>query len=300
MSLVKNVTPAAEAVVAPTRRQRAALASPRRAPSRWISTAALVLIGVAFLVPLAWILLSAFDPAATVGIKIPEDATFDNFSSVFTVDQTLRPLWNSTVISLGTAVITVAVSVLAAYPLSRYQMRFRRSFLYGILFATCLPITAMMVPVYSLFVYLNLLDSVPGTIFFMAATSLPMAIWMTKNFMDSVPISLEEAAWVDGASAMRALVRIVLPLMRPGIAVVFIFVFTMAWGNFFVPFVLLYSPEHQPAAVAIFNFFGTYGSVAYGKLAAFSILYATPVLVLYLLVQKLSGGSFAMAGAVKG
>ena len=80
----------------------------------------------------------------------------------------------------------------------------------------------------------------------------------------------------------------------------FIFVFTMAWGNFFVPFVLLYSPENQPAAVAIFDFFGTYGSVAYGKLAAFSILYATPVLVLYLLVQRFSGGSFAMAGAVKG
>jgi multiple sugar transport system permease protein len=224
----------------------------------------------------------------------------DNFSEVFTYQQTLLPLWNSFVISMGTALITIVVSVLAAYPLSRYQMRFRRSFLYTILFATGLPITAMMVPVYSLFVYLDLLDSVPGTIFFMAAAGLPMSIWMTKNFMDSVPISLEEAAWVDGASAMRALVRIVLPLMRPGIAVVFIFAFTMAWGTFFVPFVLIFSPEHQPAAVAIFNFFGTYGSVAYGKLAAFSILYATPVLALYLLVQRLSGGSFAMAGAVKG
>ena len=297
MSVIDTPAPP---IVPPTLREKSALATPRSRNVKWVSTLILGLIGLTFLVPLAWILLSAFDPQATVGVKLPDDPTFDNFKDVFTYQQTLLPLWNSFVISMGTALITVVVSVLAAYPLSRYQMRFRRSFLYTILFATGLPITAMMVPVYSLFVYLHLLDSVPGTIFFMAAAGLPMSIWMTKNFMDSVPISLEEAAWVDGASAMRALVGIVLPLMRPGIAVVFIFSFTTAWGNFFVPFVLLFSPENQPAAVAIFNFFGTYGSVAYGKLAAFSILYAAPVLALYLLVQRLSGGSFAMAGAVKG
>ena len=122
----------------------------------------------------------------------------------------------------------------------------------------------MMVPVYALFVSLRMLDSLIGTVLFLAATALPMAIWMTKNFMDSVPISLEEAAWVDGASSMRALWSIVIPLMRSGIAVVFIFVFTAAWG-LFVPFVLLSSAENQPAAVAIYGFFGAYGTVAYGK-----------------------------------
>ncbi len=121
--------------------------------------------------------------------------------------------------------------------------------MYSVLFGSCLPITAMMVPVYALFVQLKMLDSQVSVILFMAATSLPMAIWMLKNFMDSVPVSLEEAAWVDGASAMRALWTIVLPLMRPGISVVFIFVFTQAWGNFFVPFVLLFSSEKMPAAV---------------------------------------------------
>jgi multiple sugar transport system permease protein len=261
---------------------------------------ALVAVGIAFLVPLAWIVLASLDPAATVSVGLPERWTLDNFSQILSWEQTFRPLWNSVLISGGTAVLTVLASVLAAYPLSRFQMRFRKPFLYTILFGTCLPITAMMVPVYALFVNLGMLDSVPGTIFFLAATSLPMAIWMTKNFMDSVPVSLEEAAWVDGAGSMTALARVVVPLMRPGIAVVFIFVFTQAWGNFFVPFVLLFSPANQPAAVAIYSFFGTYGTVAYGRLAAFSILYSVPVLVLYLLVQRFSGGSFAMSGAVKG
>jgi multiple sugar transport system permease protein len=121
-----------------------------------------------------------------------------------------------------------------------------------------------------------------------------------KNFMDSVPIVLEEAAWADGASMMTTLTRVVVPLMRPGIAVVFIFVFVQAWGNFFVPFVLLLSPEQQPAAVSIFAFFGQYGSVAYGQLAAFSLAYSVPVLALYVFTSRVLGGGSALAGAVKG
>ena len=277
-----------------------ALASPRKRVSKAAASIVLAVIGAVFLIPLVWIVLSAFDPATTVSVKIPSEPTLNNFSQVMTWELSFRPLWNSTVISFGTAALTVLAAVLAAYPLSRFEMRFRKPFMYSILFGTGLPITAMMVPVYALFVSLRLLNSIPGTILFMSAAALPMAIWMTKNFMDSVPVSLEEAAWMDGASAMTALRRIVLPLMRPGLGVVFIFVFTGAWGNFFVPFVLLFDSSSQPAAVAIFNFFGQYGTIAYGRLAAFSILYATPVLALYVLVQRFSGGSFTMAGAVKG
>ena len=159
----------------------------------------------------------------------------------------------------------------------------------------------MMVPVYALFVYLNLIDSVPGTIFFMAATSLPMAIWMTKNFMDSVPISLEEAAWVDGACAMRALrTGSSCRSCGPASRVVFIFVFTQAWGNFFVPFVLLFSPENQPAAVASSTSSAPTARSPTGSSPPSRSLYSVPVLALYLLVPRLSGGSFALAGAVKG
>ncbi|HEV6954525.1 MAG TPA: carbohydrate ABC transporter permease [Promicromonospora sp.] len=276
------------------------LAGPRVTPTKVAANAVLLVIAVLFLLPMAWIVVASLDAQATLSFGLPDAVTVDNFSAIMTPELTWLPLWNAFVLSAGSAAITVVVSVLAAYPLSRYRMRFGKYFLYSVLFGTCLPITAIMVPVYALFVQLNLLDSLPGTIFFMAATSLPMAIWMTKNFMDSVPISLEEAAWTEGASAMQALRRIVLPLMRPGIAVVFIFVFVQAWGNFFVPFVLLLSPEKQPAAVSIFAFFGQYGSVAYGQLAAYSLLYAAPVLGLYVLVNRISGSAFALAGAVKG
>ena len=276
------------------------LTSPSRKSLRAVSNSVLVLITIAFALPLVWLVLASVDTTATLSIALPERFSLQNFIDVMTPEKAFIPLLNSLVLSAGCAIITVVVAVLAAYPLSRYRMRINKPFLYGVLFGTCLPITAMMVPVYSLFVAFNLIDSTGGTILFLAATSLPMAIYMTKNFMDGVPVSLEEAAWMDGASMMSTLTRIVVPLMRPGIAVVFIFVFIGAWGNFFVPFVLLLSPDKQPAAVSIFSFFGQYGTVAYGQLAAFSLLYSVPVIGLYVLVSRLLGGSSALAGSVKG
>ncbi|HET7140611.1 MAG TPA: carbohydrate ABC transporter permease [Arthrobacter sp.] len=260
----------------------------------------LLLIGACFVLPLLWLVFASLDTSAGHEARVPRQVSLANFAAIMTPDLLFQPLWNSMVLSAGTAAVNLVAAVLAAYPLSRYQSRFNKPFMYTVLFGTCLPITAIMVPVYGLFVQLDLLDSMAATIFFMATTTLPMAIWMTKNFMDAVPVSLEEAAWVDGASGLTALRTIVLPLMRQGLGVVFIFVFIQAWGNFFVPFVLLLSETRQPAAVSIFAFFGQHGAVAYGQLAAFSILYSVPVLALYAIVAKGAGSSFALSGAVKG
>ncbi|WP_308202045.1 carbohydrate ABC transporter permease [Rathayibacter rubneri] len=276
------------------------MSAPSHRVMRTLSNTVLLVIGACFALPLLWLVLASIDAAPTLSVRLPTVLTLENFRSVLTPELTFGPLGNSVLLSGGAALLTVVLGLLAAYPLSRYRMRITKPFLYGILFGTCLPITAMMVPVYSLFLQLNLIDSLMGTVLFLTASSLPIAIWMLKNFMDSVPISLEEAAWMDGASSMTTLVRIVIPLMRPGIAVVFIFTFVQAWGNFFVPFVLLLSPGKQPAAVSIFNFFGANGAVAYGQLAAYSLVYSLPVLALYVLVQRGLGGASALAGAVKG
>ncbi|WP_284754869.1 carbohydrate ABC transporter permease [Arthrobacter sp. efr-133-R2A-120] len=267
---------------------------------RFAANAALAVIGLCFVLPLAWLLLASVDPHAGYETRWPQSPSFANFAAVSTPGLLFQPLVNSFLLSAGTAVVNLAAAVLAAYPLSRYQSRFNKPFLYAILFGTSLPVTAIMVPVYGLFVQLQLLDSMPATIFFMATTTLPMAIWMTKNFMDSVPLELEEAAWMDGASGLATLRRIVVPLMRQGLGVVFIFVFIQAWGNFFVPFILLLSTSKQPAAVSVFSFFGQHGAIAYGELAAFSILYSVPVLILYTVVARGSGSAFALSGAMKG
>ncbi|MET9015225.1 carbohydrate ABC transporter permease [Streptomyces olivaceoviridis] len=271
-----------------------------RAPRRLVADVSLLAVAAAFALPLAWVLLSAVDPHAGLRVKVPGGLTLANFHAILTPDITYTPLLNSLILCGGATALTVGCAALAAYPLSRFRSRLNRPFLLTILFATSLPITAIMVPVYALFVRVNLIDTLQGTILFFAASQLPFAIWLMKNFMDGVPTELEEAAWTDGASAAQSLVRIVLPLMGPGLAVVTVFSFVMMWGNFFVPFMLLLTPEQMPASVSINDFFGNRGMVAYGQLAAFSVVYSTPVVLLYVLVARRLGGGFALGGAVKG
>ncbi|MEU7132465.1 carbohydrate ABC transporter permease [Streptomyces sp. NPDC046261] len=267
---------------------------------RLAADAALLVVAGAFAVPLVWLLLASADAGAGLRVRAPEDPTLGNFSAVLTEDITFRPMLNSLLLCGGATLVTIVCAALAAYPLSRYRSRVTRPYLLGVLFATCLPLTAIMVPVYGLFVRINLIDTVHGTALFLATAQLPFAIWLMKNFMDGVPVILEEAAWTDGAGRLQTLVRVILPLMGPGLSVVAISCFIMTWGNFFVPFMLLLSPDQLPASVTIFTFFGNYGQVAYGQLAAFSILYSTPVIVLYALIARRMGAGFALGGAVKG
>ncbi|RKS80467.1 multiple sugar transport system permease protein [Motilibacter peucedani] len=260
----------------------------------------LLLIGAMFVVPLLWVLLASVNADAGLSVSWPGHPSLDNFKAVLDEETTFRPMRNGLLLCGSAAVLTLVASTLAAYPLSRYDTRYRKPFLLTILFSTGLPITAIMVPVYGLFVQINLVDTRIGTVLFLATTGLPFGIWLMKNFMDGVPVSLEEAAWTDGASSLQALRFVVLPLMWPGLAVVAIFTFIGMWGNFFVPFVLLLSPDKLPASVSIYTFFSQYGQVAYGQLAAYSLIYALPVVLLYLLLSRKLGGAFTLGGAVKG
>ncbi|GCD42918.1 sugar ABC transporter permease [Streptomyces paromomycinus] len=272
----------------------------RRTRRRLAADAALLAVTAAFAVPLAWLVLSSLDTEATLRVRVPGTPSLENFSAVLTDEITFTPMRNSLVLCGSATVLTVACAALAAYPLSRYRSRFSRPYLLTVLFATCLPITAVMVPVYALFVQVDLIDTVYGTALFLAASQLPFAVWLMKNFMDGIPRALEEAAWTDGASWFQTLWRVILPLMGPGVTVVTVYTFAIMWGNFFVPFLLLLSPEQLPASVSIFTFFGNYGAIAFGQLAAFSILYSTPVVLLYVLISRRLGGGFTLGGAVKG
>lgn len=267
---------------------------------RFMQYTALVLVGVAFAVPLVWLLLASIDLNAAPMIRFPETPTLQNYLNVFTNPQNILGFWNSLIISVGTSVVTVACALLASYPLSRYKIRGKGKFMYVILFMTSLPINAILVPVFKLFVNFGIQDNIFSIILFLSATNLPYAIWMTKNFMDSVPFAMEEAAKVDGATTLKALTTVILPLMKPGIFTVLIYVFTGVWGNFFVPFILLQSPDKFPASIRIYQYFQTGGLVDYGNLAAYSVIYMIPCVVLYAFAQKYMSQGFALGGAEKG
>lgn len=260
----------------------------------------LAIIGICFLLPLLWVLVASVDPNAMQSLKLPEKVTGGNYADVLTSAENQRAFLIGLAMSGGQALAVVVLGLLAAYPLSRYQLKYKKPFMLTILFMTSLPITAVMVPVYQLFLSLKLYDNIGGVILFFIASAMPYGIWMLKNFMDSVSLELEEAAWIDGASVLMGIRKVVAPLMVPGICTVAIFTFSGSWGNFFVPYILLQSPEKFPASLKIYQFFGQYGMADYGKLAAFSVMYAIPSVILYILSQRFMSKGFGMQGGMKG
>ncbi|GCE08327.1 carbohydrate ABC transporter permease [Dictyobacter aurantiacus] len=255
----------------------------------------LTLLGLFFLVPLLWPVLASINPAATLAVKWPTAPSLSNYATILTNGVVIPPFTNSAIMAISTMILVVILSGLAAYPLSRFQFRFKNTLMLGVLFASALPILALVTPLYAMYVSLNLQDTLQGVILFFVASALPFSIWLMKNFLDSVPYELEEAAWIDGASTFTALIRVVLPICAPGISVVAVWSFLGAWTNFFVPLILLQTQELEPASVNIYTFFGSYGQVNYGQLAAYAMLYALPAVALYTLVSRffvkgISGG----------
>lgn len=258
----------------------------------------LLTVGCLFLLPFLWMVLASFDSQALSSIKIPK-LTFNNYVTVMQNSDNRLSFINGIYLACGSATITTLASILAAYPLSRFPISYKYKILFGLLFLTGLPITAVMVPVYQMFVALNLQNSLTTTMIFMGASAIPYSIWLMKNFLDIVSIELEEASWVDGASRFKSLLKITIPLAFPGIAMVFISTFSGAWGNFFVPYILLQTPSRFPIALKIYQFFGQHGYVNYGMVSAFSMIYMMPSLILYIVSQRVMSLGFSMSGGNK-
>ena len=160
--------------------------------------------------------------------------------------------------------------------------------------------TLLLIPIYEIFVRMGWVDSPFYTSLVLAATSVPFAIWLLKNFIDQVPKEFEEAAAIEGSSELRILWTVVIPLAMPGILVAAILTFINSWGAFVIPLVIDANPANQPGALGIYQFMSANGIVEYGPLAAYSILFSLPVVILYLICSRWLNGGFAFAGGVKG
>lgn len=274
-------------------------------PYRRISAAAvatnivLVMLGCFFVLPMLWMLFASIDSNPDWAIRLPS-LTLANFTDVLGTAGALSSFRSSLILAGTTTMVTTVLALLAAYPLSRMHIPLKRTFMLLILFASGLPVSMLLVPVYQLYVELGWLDSLYTTALFLAASSLPFAIWLMKNFIDAVPIELEQAASIDGASTSRIMRQVVLPLTLPGIAVTAIYTFIQAWGAFLIPFVLVSNPDDQTGPIEIYNFMGSHGLFKFGDLAVFSLLFSLPVIILYLFMSRYFSGAFNFSGAVRG
>jgi multiple sugar transport system permease protein len=261
------------------------------------SNALLGLIGVAFFLPLVWVLFASLDANAGAGVRIP-DLSLVHYRAMGHENR-LRPLYNSFYLAGVSTLISTVTGLFAGYALSRRHIPFKRTLMLLVLFMSGLPVTMLLVPTYQMFVRLNWIDSLWWTSMFIAASSLPFTIWLLKNFIDQVPRELEEAAAIEGTRNFEIVLRVVVPLALPGILVTSLVAFINAWGAFVIPLVLNSNPNDTPGSIAIYEFLTENGQIHFGDLAAYSILFAVPVVVLYLIASRRISGAFSFAGGIK-
>ena len=260
--------------------------------------AVVVVLALFCVVPFAWVLLGSVDSRAGVYLQAPH-FTLGNFEKFFQQSTTPRLLVNSVVFGIGGTVLALALSMLGGYALSRYHFPGRRSLMFAILLVRVVPPTATIVPLYIIMIKLGLNNSYTGLILVEAAYQVPLLLWLMKGAYDSIPIELEEAAWIDGCSRLGGVLRVALPLSRPGLGAGALFAFINIWGDFLTPLVLLQSPDKYPISVGLFRAFSAFNQVDWGLLTATAVLYMVPTVVLYLFVRKYLLRA-TVGGAVKG
>lgn len=264
-----------------------------------ISTAIFIILVVAFfLLPLIWLLLAPFDSAPSYRLHL-SDPGLNNFKEMAQNPYAYRSLINSVVFSAGTGLAIILVGAPASYVLSRVKFKGRDGFLYILLlFSSIVSGSAAMVPLFLLALKLNILDTYHGVILVLTGGLLPAAIFILKDFTDSLPKSYEESAQIFGASSFRILKDIVVPVIRPGLAVIFVWTFVQAWSNFLVPFIVIRDVNKQPGAVMMYSFYNEGGQAVIRTVAAFALLYTIPIILMYYYVNKKYG--FRFYGGIKG
>lgn len=256
-----------------------------------------LVVGTFFALPLLWLLSAPFDADPTLAVSVPA-FTFANFVGVFDNPFATSSLRNSILLALGTMALVVAAASLCAYALSRVRVPGRDLLLYVLLlFSSVVSGTAAMVPLFQLINSLGLIDTYVAVILVLTGGLLPAGIFILKDFMDSIPPSYEEFARVAGASPLQTLRDVVVPVVRPGLAVVAVWTIVNVWGDFLIPFILLRDPQKAPAAVVMFNFYTEGGQADLRLLSAYSFLYSIPVVAMYLFVNRRYG--FRFYGGIK-
>ncbi len=262
-----------------------------------ILTLALAFMAIIWISPFAWLIGNAFDNQAGGQLQFPTELGLANFADALS-GKSLNQLWNSIVIACGTATLTLFVASGSAYAMSRLKIPGRNTILWTLVLLRMLPPTGILVPIYFAAQSFGLLNNM-GIIVALSVLNLPFALLLLKNFFDTVPPELEEAAHVEGASLLTILRRVVLPMSRAGMAVVWFFTFTSAWNEFLFPLLFSRTEASFPMSMGLYTAFGPNGAIQYGFLCAFSVVYAAPAVAVYFLLRRNMNSGFAGVG-VKG
>ncbi len=240
--------------------------------------------------PFIWMLISSMKPASELFGKnaftpYTTHPTFKNYISVFVNYPFLRYLWNSTVVATTTTVYTVLVASFAAYAIARLHFK-GKTFILGIVLSVSMfPQIATISPIYIFLKNIGLTNSYLGLIIPYTTITLPLSIWILVTFYRKIPMDLEEAAKIDGASLMQTYWKVILPLAVPGIFTTAILVFIAAWNEFLFALTINTDDKYKTVPVGIAMFQGQY-TIPWGEIAAATVVVTIPLVIMVLTFQR--------------
>jgi arabinogalactan oligomer/maltooligosaccharide transport system permease protein len=216
---------------------------------------------------------------------IPADWTFHSYIALFTEEPFLRWMGNSLLVS-GTVTATgVALAALGGYAFSRFQFVGRNASMLAVLTTQMFPATMLLLPLYIMIAKLHLVNTFLGLMVFYTATALPFCLWQMKGFYDTIPVSLEEAARIDGCSRWQTFRRVTLPLAMPGLVITALFSFMTAWSEYIVAAQVLQDTEMFTLPLGLKSFQASL-STQWGLYAAASIIVSIPVVIVFLALSR--------------
>ncbi len=295
MSSVTQIAPTPVAPVVTRPRSRRRLRK-----TGWNVVALAVLLVMVF--PVYWMVSTAFKPGQKILSYTPQwfptSPTLSNFTDAVHQDFFWDAVKNSLIVVSVVVALSLVLAFLAALALAKFNFYGRKPFIVLILGVQMVPLAALIIPLYIMMSRLGQVDKLSGVIVMYLTFVLPFAVWTLRGFLLGVPKELEESAMVDGTTRFGAFVRILLPLVGPGLVATSIFAFIQAWNEFIIAYVFLHTPEKQTLMVWLASF-TTLRGTEWGPLMAGATLCSLPVIVFFLLVQrKIAFG--LTAGAVKG
>lgn len=252
--------------------------------------------------PLFWMTLSSLKPATEL-FKIPpsilpKQPTLDWYRAAFSDSTVLHYFWNSLRIAVATMLIDMVIGTMAAYSLTHFHYRGRKFLTAGVLSAYCIPPIMLMIPLYRIIAGINLQGNIWGVIIGHISVTLPFSIWLLISFFSKLPIEIDEAASVDGASVVQTFMKIDLPLCVPGILSTGIMAFILSWNEYLLSSVLISRDTMKTLTVGLANHISS-TQIDWGIIMALGTATTIPIVILFTLIQKYFVEGLT-AGAVKG
>ena len=246
------------------------------------------LLMVFILFPYIWTFITSIKPADELYTNqfqfLPEKPTLEYYAQLLGEKKFILGARNSIIVSVSTSVVTLIIALMAAYACSRYNFKGKKYVLVGFLLIYMFPPVLLLMPIFVVMKNLALLNTFTSLVVAYCTFSIPFAIWLLTGFMNDIPEELEEAGIVDGCNRFNAFIRIIFPVMAPGIVAALIYIFIYSWNEFIFANMFTVS-KTKTIPIVIYSFIGE-NNIDWGLLTSGGILTGLPIIIMFMFIQK--------------